>query len=493
MTDESAKATNEDASGPVPKPRGRILKASMWVFANQGGKNIIRLASNLTLTRLLFEEAFGLMALVNVFLAGLQLFSDIGLGPAIIRHDKEGDEPFLNTAWCLSILRGALLFAICFGAAYPFAYFYEQPILRPLTQVAGLNALISGFQSTRLFEARRRLNQRAVAIIGISTLLANVMVMITLAWLLRSVWALVFGSLAANLVNVLLTHFWLDGVRNRLRWDPESAKNILGFGRWIFGSTAVTFLSQHTDRLVFGKLIPVEMLGVYHIGAMVAGLPLMLLSSLADAILFPLASQKNAANKDLRGMYARSKRLFTTAAGWMLCGFAAGGQTIIDLLFDSRYQQAGWMLQFLALAAWINALQLSVRPILLTLGGVKYLLFGNLARLALMLVFIPLGFSYFEFPGAVAGLCASSLGNYAVFAWATRRIGFGASSEDLGLTLFFLAVAAAGNLSARTVDEMGVHTVVEAIVVFLVVTAAWTPRALWVLREAGGLKKLLQR
>jgi hypothetical protein len=34
---------------------------------------------NLILTRLLFPEAFGLMALVQVFVVGLQMFSDIGI------------------------------------------------------------------------------------------------------------------------------------------------------------------------------------------------------------------------------------------------------------------------------------------------------------------------------------------------------------------------------------------------------------------------------
>ena len=490
MNDEHAKGTAETGA---PAPRRRVTKASIWAFASQGGRSAIRFGSNLVLTRLLFEEAFGLMALVNVFLSGLQLFSDIGLGPAIIRHEKEGDAPFLNTAWCMSIGRGALLCGVCFLGAHPFAEFYGEPILRPLTQVAGLGALVAGFQSTRLFETRRRLELKAVAVVQLSALLANVTTMVVLAWLLRSVWALVIGSLVANITSVLMSHFWLKGVANRLQWDKESAKNILGFGRWIFGSTIVTFFASHTDRLVFGKLIPVEMLGVYHIGATVAGIPELVLSSLSDSILFPLVSQRKSSKQDFRGMYARSKRLFTTVAGWVLCGFVAGGQTIIDLLFDDRYGEAGWMLQFLALSAWVNALQLTVRPLFLTLGDVRYLLMGNIGRLVLMATLIPLGFAYFEFPGALAGLCASSLGSYIVFVWALRRTGFGTCFEDVWPTLFFLAVAGVAYAAARYADGLGVHTVVEALIVFVVVTALWAPRAVLVVREFGGIRALIRK
>jgi len=59
---------------------------AVWTVVGQGGDQVIRLASNLILTRLLLTEHFGLMALVNVFLVGLWLFSDIGIGPALIQN-----------------------------------------------------------------------------------------------------------------------------------------------------------------------------------------------------------------------------------------------------------------------------------------------------------------------------------------------------------------------------------------------------------------------
>ena len=71
---------------------------------------VMRLASNLILTRILSPEDFGLMALVTSFLIGLAMFSDMGFGPSIMQS-KRGDDPvFLDTIWTLKIIRG-------FGAA----------------------------------------------------------------------------------------------------------------------------------------------------------------------------------------------------------------------------------------------------------------------------------------------------------------------------------------------------------------------------------------
>ena len=51
---------------------GRALRGSALTAGSYAITQGLRLASNLILTRLLFPEAFGLMALVSVVLVGLQ-------------------------------------------------------------------------------------------------------------------------------------------------------------------------------------------------------------------------------------------------------------------------------------------------------------------------------------------------------------------------------------------------------------------------------------
>jgi len=56
---------------------GKASSSAVWTILGQGGGQAVRLVSNLIVTRLLLTEYFGLMALVQVFLIGLQLFSDM--------------------------------------------------------------------------------------------------------------------------------------------------------------------------------------------------------------------------------------------------------------------------------------------------------------------------------------------------------------------------------------------------------------------------------
>ncbi|HBB84471.1 MAG TPA: polysaccharide biosynthesis protein, partial [Sulfitobacter sp.] len=87
----------------------RALRSTSWIVLSYGGAQAIRLASNLILTRLLFPEAFGLMALIQVVIVGLTLFSDVGIGPSIAQSKRGDDRDFLNTAWTIQAIRGGCL------------------------------------------------------------------------------------------------------------------------------------------------------------------------------------------------------------------------------------------------------------------------------------------------------------------------------------------------------------------------------------------------
>jgi O-antigen/teichoic acid export membrane protein len=64
----------------------------VWTILGYGASQVLRFGGNLILTRLLLPEYFGLMALVNIPIIGLQLFSDVGIIPSIVQNQR-GDEP----------------------------------------------------------------------------------------------------------------------------------------------------------------------------------------------------------------------------------------------------------------------------------------------------------------------------------------------------------------------------------------------------------------
>ncbi len=107
----------------------RAIRGSLWTLSGHTSSQILRLGSNLILTRLLFPEAFGLMALVQTFIIGLEMFSDVGIRPSIIQNHRGNDPSFLNTAWTIQVIRGFMLWLGACLMAIPAANFFHQPML----------------------------------------------------------------------------------------------------------------------------------------------------------------------------------------------------------------------------------------------------------------------------------------------------------------------------------------------------------------------------
>jgi O-antigen/teichoic acid export membrane protein len=428
-----------------------VARGSTWTLLGYGSGQALRLLSNLILWRLLYSEAFGLMALVNVFMSGLVMFSDIGIGPSIVQSSR-GEEPrYLNTAWTIQIVRGCALFIAACLLAWPIALFYNEPQLVSLIPVAALGAVISGFNSTSLFTQTRKIHLGKLTAVDILSQTVSLVVTIAWAWFHRSVWALVIGGFASNFVRLFLSHKYLPGIRNRLQWDKECVHALLRFGRWIFLSTLLTFTVMQSDRLIFGKLIPIGLLGVYSIAVAWATLPIAIVGGVLGSVLFPLLSRLHQSGTDFSAAYLKARRPWAILGGWASAGLIAGGPTLIRLLYDSRATSAGWVIQILAAGTWLLVLETSNGVALLALGQPKWVAAGNAAKLVGMLVLIPLGFSRYGFAGAVAGFAASELFRYTTSVVGSRRHKVACLRQDLYLTSLVMVTSAIGLLAAHVV------------------------------------------
>jgi O-antigen/teichoic acid export membrane protein len=429
--------------------RTRTAKGSLWTLVGYGMSQVIRLAGNLILWRLLYAEAFGLMALVNVLIQGLAMFSDIGIGPSIVQHQRGNDPTYLNTAWTIQVLRG---FALCLAAVAltaPMAAFYKDKQLLALVPVAALGTIIAGFNSARLFSQTRKIALGRLTFIDLASQVVTLVAMIGWAWAFRSVWAIVVGGMVGSLVRLVLSHTFLPGVPDRFRWDRESLRTLLHFGRWIFFSTLLTFLVMQSDRLIFGKLIPMALLGVYSIATTWATLPLSILERIFNAVLFPLLSRLHEEGSDFSASFLKARRPWMLLGGWATAGLIAGGPTLIHLLYDNRATSAGWIVQLLAAGIWFLVLENANGTALLALGQPKWVAAGNAAKLIGMVVLIPIGFIHFGFPGAVLAFAGSEILRYATSVVGARRFRVACFGQDMALTALVAGTSTLGLLAAH--------------------------------------------
>lgn len=402
----------------------RAIRSTALTVGGFGASQVIRLGTNLILTRLLFPEAFGMMALVSVVLIGLGQFSDVGIGPSIMQS-KRGDDPdFLNTAWSIQAIRGGLLWLAACALSVPAAALYGAPELAQLLPVAALTLLITGFNPTRLETAHRHMRLGRLTVIDIATQLVGVATAIIFALWLKSVWALVLSGVLSTLIQLVFYTVFLPGARNRFQWEAAARHELITFGKWIFLSTLCGFLFTQSDKILIGKYLTLSEFGVYNIGFFLASFPLLLGSMVNQKIVIPIYREcPPLAHRENFLKLRKMRLLMTGALIIMVTVFASLGVWLVGLLYDARYQAAGAVVVLLAVMQIPTIIQLTYDQAALAAGDSRRFFVLTLARAVLMIAGLVLGLELAGLYGAILGQGVARLAIYPVTMWLARRVG----------------------------------------------------------------------
>jgi O-antigen/teichoic acid export membrane protein len=392
--------------------RARAIRSSTWVLIGHITGQILRLGGNLILTRLLVPEMFGVMTIVFVIIMGLGLMSDFGLVPSIVQN-RRGEEPrFLNVGWVVQIARGVILsiltllagwfLAIANGLGWlPGNSAYTNPMLPTVIFIMAIVPFIQGFVSTKLHLANRKLMLGKVTALDFTSQIAGLVVMIVWAWFDRTIWALVAGNIVTNIVKVILSHIILSGPSNQFEWDKEIFYELFHFGKWVFVSSTIGFLLNQGDRLLLGGLVSAQIMGVYAIAFYLATAAYDVLTKLGRSVFFPAMSEVARERPDKLSDVYYKIRLRIDAIALLLAGLLfETGDKLIDLLYDERYSNAGWMLQILSLSL-IGVGFAMANQCFLALGRVKVLSLLTALQTAVLYITIPIAFSLFGLIGAI--------------------------------------------------------------------------------------------
>ena len=387
-----------------------VLRGSVWTIVGHGTGQLLRLVRSLILTRLLFPEAFGVMSLVWVVMYGLEMLSDVGLGPAIIRDTRGEDPNFLNTAWTMQAIRGVVLWIASCLIASPMANFYVEPDLANLIPVAGLVAVISGFNSTALFTCRRHMAYGRLVLLDLSNEVVSFVVSVLWAFLYPTVWALVGGALIGRLFLTLASHTFLPGIRNRFRWEPSSLNILIGFGKWILLSSAFQFLSLQSDRMLLGHYLDMAHLGVYSIAITLSDAVQSLVIKINHGVLFPAYGNilQQEAHR-LRTVFHRARLGIDVVLILPISVLMILGSRLVGLLYDQRYQDSGWMLQVLCVRLLMTSVLSNSEACLVALGHPRYAFIQSACRAIWILVSIPIGWYVAGIKGVVWAVALSEV------------------------------------------------------------------------------------
>ncbi len=340
----------------------RAVGSAMWHLAGQGGRVAMRLAANLILTRLLVPEAFGLMALVFTVHAGLQMLSDIGLKPSVIRHPKGDDPVFLRTVWCLQIIKFTILalilaaISLSVGAVQWVGWadfgdtVYGDPDLPFVMAATGALLILRGLRTTNIELAQRNLQMRVVIPIELASGVIGYSAMIGIALVWPSVWALVIGTAIGSICGVILGHIFIPGPRMAFQIDRTYLKEIWTFGRWLIGASALSFLATRGDRFILGAFLDRETFGLYAVAFIWIEASIEIIKRVMNNTNLSVLSEVGRDNEDrMRGIFRKIRMVQDGVVFLAGCFFLFLGGTFAMIFYDGKFEAVGLLLPILSL------------------------------------------------------------------------------------------------------------------------------------------------
>ncbi|OHB76134.1 MAG: hypothetical protein A2Z34_07685 [Planctomycetes bacterium RBG_16_59_8] len=264
---------------------GKTVRGAQWLFFSRLLVRLLQFARTLVLAVLLLPKDFDLAAVAFIAINFLETFSVTGFDVALIR--KKGEVGgYLDTVWTALAARGLLLALLLIALAKPVAWFFDRDAVEYLLYTMSLAFLFRGLTNVGiiLFNKEMDFARRFVYIAAGG--IVDAATAIVCALIFRSVWALVFGVLAREVVQAILSYV-LHPHRPRWSFVPSRFRELSVFGKWILLENVVIYLLLNVDQMFVGKALPPPALGLYAMAYLVSSTLIAEIGGVFSEVLLP--------------------------------------------------------------------------------------------------------------------------------------------------------------------------------------------------------------
>ncbi len=361
--------TEEKKIGETRGAFGLSLKAGKWFFINMVIQRILAFATFFIVARILYPEDFGIITLVLIVPNFLDLVTNLSFENALIRH-KEDTRPYLDAAWTFGILRGTIITLLVFLFAPKIASFFDIEEAVNAIRLSGFIILIQYLSNVAQLYFFKDMDFRKILWRDLSNRLAYFFVTISLAFILKSYWALIIGLFAQYATSAIATYF-LHSYRPKIRFNFKILKELLDYSVWVYGQNLLAQIIGNFEDILVGKLTGTSNLGLYGKAKSLAGGPITPLSSMISKISFPAFARIQDDREKISEGITKSFDLLFLISIPFVASVLLGGHKMVAIVLGERWMEIVSVFKILSVGISINVLTAVIAPLFNALGQPK--------------------------------------------------------------------------------------------------------------------------
>jgi lipopolysaccharide exporter len=344
-----------------------LFTGAIWMFLMRWVTRVFSVVSIAVLARLLDKDDFGLVAVTSAVVALPTVLTDLGVEQAIIA-ERVPERGIYNTAWTIRVIQMAMAAGTIYIVSPWIADFYGDPRILSILHVLSIMVLLKGLENMWTVAFRKELNFRLDFIYDTTSRLFAAIATISLAFLLRSYWALVYGQVVAAALRVVISLFVAP---EWPRFTLSHWRRIWSFSQWSLLKGAASYLVQSGDRLVLGRLSPAAAVGAYSLGREIAEMPLTEISMPVNRALGPGFSALQHDPRRLVDALIKTLAAVATIALPVGFGLALTAEEVIPVFLGPGWSEAVPILQVLSIASTVTAVRGVMGNTLVVIGHVR--------------------------------------------------------------------------------------------------------------------------
>ena len=260
------------------------------------------------LSRLFTPEEFGVVNIATVVIAFFAIFSDLGIGPAVIQH-KNLDRHDLGGIFSLSVWSGAVMALLFFAAAGWIASLYgDSQVLRNVLRILALNLFFAAANIVPNALILKEKRFRFAAMRSLTVQIAGGTAAIAAAYAGAGIYALTINPVFSSLM-LLAINYRQNPLPLRLRPGRKALGKVFSFSAYQFSFQLINYFSRNLDKLLMGRYMSLSQLGYYDKSYRLMMLPLQNIAYVISPVMHPIFSEMQHDLKQLGASYLKVVRL----------------------------------------------------------------------------------------------------------------------------------------------------------------------------------------
>lgn len=357
----------------------KAIKGLKWTTFSSGIGVLIQFIQIAILARFLDSNAFGIMALATSFIGFSQLFLDMGISNAII-YNQDVNKQQLSSLFWLNLVTGWILFLLILATAPLVASFYHEPSLKNVISLIGVSFLIQPLEQQFYALMKKELLFNDIARRDIISKIISFIISVILAWNGFGVYSLVISYLCGVVIAaVLVIMAGLKFHRPTFHFKLSETKKFLSFGMFQTADSTLNYFNTQIDTFVIGKLLGVEVLGIYNIAKNLAMRPAQIINPIAIQVTFPVMAKLQHDDNLLKSVYLKSINYLSSCNIPIYLFICIMAEPIVLVLFGSKWLAAVPSLRILSIYYLVRSTINPVGSLLISKGKVKLSFYWTLA------------------------------------------------------------------------------------------------------------------